>query len=197
MLTAGNKSGTKDAIVERMTSLKYSVQDVKEAEAAFKMWKIHLYNRYDDDDPIFNDKQRSCDEQKCFDAFIFSQFKCYFDRQMNHRTRQSMYDLKKHLRRNWRLLGFEPHFSFFDKGEEAYCYNKNEEFLKKYIQPNRKNSEKRIPSEVPDSDDNQNKWRANNKRPLSQVDSSYNNGGNSGQRRNDRHKGGNTRNGRT
>ena len=181
MLTVGSKSGTKDAIVERMTKLGYSAQDVDQAQAAFRKWKKHLYNEYDYDNPIFNDKPRNGDEQKCFDSFIFSEYKCQFNRQMKFPTRQSMYDLKKNLRRNWRLLGFEPHFYFFDEGEEAYCNNMNQQFFDNKIQPNRKNSEKKIPSEVPDSVDNQNKLRANNKRPHSEVvDRSY-----SGQRPND------------
>ena len=184
LLTVGNKSGTKDASVERMINLKYSTQDVNEAEAAFKKWKKHLYKKYDYDNPIFNDKQRNSDEQECFDSFIFAEFKCYFSWNMTHQTRQAMYALKNSLRRNWRLLGFEPHFFFFGEGEEVFCYKKNQDFFNKVIQKKKNNSLIQIPSDVSSSEVNQN-TRRDNKRHHSDVDRSHNNDGSSGQRPND------------
>jgi hypothetical protein len=107
-----------------------ALNDIAPSKASLTQFQRHCAGKNPYKIPLFGfDRNQSETEKINISKFRQSLFDSYFAKKYGHggvwnkiafRDRQSMYDIKRNLRKNWIFLGLEPDVTLFSPGEEEY-----------------------------------------------------------------------------
>ena len=126
-LSETNLEYSKHAILRRMDEF-VTLNDIAPSKASLKLFQRHCAGKNPEKIPLFGfDRNQSATEkiniskfrQSLFDSYFATKYGGVWDK-IASRDRQSMYDIKRNLRKNWIFLGLEPDVTLFLPGEEEY-----------------------------------------------------------------------------